>query len=92
MAEKAFEELDVGSHDEGRIPIFGSVLFLLGNGVWLLVIRFMPTGQAVVLKNRLLPEDASEYLRVLLDNAGVGNDVDDALELVPCRVVKRKYC
>ena len=80
--EERLEELDVGGDDQRGIPVFDGEL--AGRGVavgrWLEV--------AVVFEEGVVAEGVAEDLGVLLDDAGKGDRVDDAAQVVADRVAQ----
>ena len=75
---KGFEELNVGGDYHGRIPVLRSQTALRR-----FVLRFEV---AVMFDDRRwldAGEDAAKNVRRLLDDAGVGNDIDDTFQVVP---------
>ncbi len=76
-----FEQLHIGGDDDRRIPVFTCQP---GAGI-ITVIKI-----TVVLNNRLFPKRLTEHGGVLLDNAGVGNSVNNAFFAVTQGVVERK--
>ncbi len=82
--EQAFQQLHVGGDDQRGIPVFASQA---GTSGFLL---FVHLDIAVVLDDVLVAENATEDARRLLDDAGVGNGVDDPALAVAHRVPQRE--
>lgn len=68
--EKGLEELNVGGDDERGVPIFGGEV---GPGVFPLRIDV-----TMMLEHGASAKSLAEDISVLLDDGGVGDDVDDA--------------
>ncbi len=81
--KQRFEELHIGGDDDGRVPVFtgqaAGAVFAAGLGF----------GVAVMLDDRVT-EDGAEDVSRLLDDAGVGNDVDDAAFAMHAGVFERE--
>ena len=77
VGEERFEEADVGSDDEGGVPVFEGEAVVLGFVLW---VEFGVVFQDDVAANFLGErcKDGAEDVGVLLDDAGEGDDEDDA--------------
>ena len=69
--EEGFKELYVGGDDQGGIPVFGQ------KSVGFAVVFLREV--AVVLEHAIFSQNLAEDACGLVDDAGVGDDVDDAL-------------
>ena len=85
--KQRLEQLHVGGNDQRRIPVFAGQTaarsFVLLGGVKL----------AVVFDQHLITqqlEDLAEHIRCLLNDAGVGNGIDDTALVVRQRMLQRK--
>ena len=88
VGEEAFEELDRRGDDDGRIPVLhgeAELVSPLAFGDALLVEGAMVFEDEFAV---LVPQGRPELGRGLLDDAGKGDDVDDALEPVLERMLQ----
>ena len=97
MRIERLEELHIGGDHDRNIPILrGQLQFdrhVIGHvtgRVTLSVPELLPVEVSMVLEHILLAEDILENRGVLLDDAGVGDDVNDAMESMSDGVVKRE--
>src|SRR6266571_108114 len=87
--QQALEKLDGCCHNQRCIPVLGSKSS--SDLCWCRVLRILQGDIAMVLDESLfIGEDATEHPGCLIDNAGVGNGIDDALEVVLERVLERE--
>ena len=90
VGKEAFKELDGGGDDDGRVPVFtGVAQFVAG----VAVLQFAVIEGAVLFQHRRFAERAegvAEGGGVLLNDAGKGDDVDDAPLSVLARVFEGK--
>ncbi len=92
VGEERLEELHVGGHHQGRVPVLGRQLVAAPGRI---VLALRPPGRgevAVVLQHHPVAEFGLEYLAenpgVLLDDAGVGDDVDHPAKAMGQRVLE----
>ena len=89
VGKEGFEELHGGSDDDRRVPVFrGAAQFVFA----VLVFQFAVVEGAVVFQNRFVKrgEGFAELGGVLFDDAGEGDDVDDAAQVVLPGVFQRE--
>ena len=90
VSKEGFEELHGGGHDNRRVPVFrGKAQFVFGG----LILQFAVIEGAVVFQHGLLAQFAKGFAElggVLFDDAGEGDDVDDAAQAVLPGVFQRK--
>ena len=85
---EGFKELHGGRDDDGCIPVFAGKA--LAEGIGRFGIRIGQIHLTVMLHHVLITQNIPKDLRVLVDDAGVGNDVDDALHLMLHCMAERK--
>lgn len=75
--EERLKELNVGGNDKGGVPVFSGEA---GPGGY--SFRIVRIEVTMMFKYGVSAESLAEDISVLLDNGGVGDDVDDALQVV----------
>ena len=85
---EGFKELYGGRDDDGCIPVFAGKA--LAEGIGRFGIRIGQIHLTVMLHHVLIAQNIPKDLRVLVDDAGVGDDVDDALHLMLHCMAERK--
>ena len=83
-----FKELDGGCYDHRRVPVFGGQPLPAFCIIDLLVgIK----GRAGVMLDHVgFPQDPAKHFRVLLNDGGIGDHIDDPTHIVFYRVAQRK--
>jgi hypothetical protein len=80
VSKERLKELHVGGHNDRSIPVLSSKATPL---LTFFIVMIMVTDDVgMVFQDRVIAEDSTKDVSRLLDDRGIGNDIDDTLHTV----------